>query len=83
MATRYAYNTSPGPVVIDAQGHTIAGRSWANVHDDTAEVRHAFTLGQLVWHDDQPAPDAAPAAIAAWQQPAPNPQPTTSEETAQ
>lgn len=75
--SRFAYNTSPGPVVVDGHGHTVAGHDWAQVDPTTDEVAHAVELGQLVWRDLEPGPDADPNAVTAWQNPVP------SEETAQ
>lgn len=51
MPHTIVFNPTDQPVVIDADGHTVAGRDWAAVDTATAEVDHALENGRLVTVD--------------------------------
>lgn len=61
-----AYNPTDRPVVIDDEGRTVAGRSWAPVIRQAEEVRGAYERGDLVTvsrpaDDDELDPQAVEA----------------------
>lgn len=66
MTYRLAFNPTDSPVLIDAEGRSIAGQSWAAVEQDTPEVTEAAAAGRLVWPEtpDALAGDGTPAGHA-------------------
>jgi hypothetical protein len=53
MANRVACNPTEVPVVIDEQGHAIAGLARREVDPDSDIVKQALETGQLVWAETE------------------------------
>lgn len=54
MATIPVYNGTDGPVVLDAEGHTLGGGEWRPV-EQTDEVTAALEAGRLAKVDTRSA----------------------------
>jgi hypothetical protein len=59
MSDRLAFNPTDTPVLIDADGRTVAGGEWATVNDTAPAVLEAIDLGRLSWPAD-PEQDKTP-----------------------
>lgn len=49
MTQRVAFNPTETPVVVDDEGHTIAGLDWRDVDTNSPQVKDAVESGRLVW----------------------------------
>jgi hypothetical protein len=62
---RLGFNPTAGPVVIDAEGRTLAGGEWGPVDSTAAEVRSAAETGALILQDE-PGDEAGDAPRNGW-----------------
>src|SRR3954466_12002352 len=61
-----AYNTTPGPLVIDQAGRTLGGYEWGTVRADRAPARALLESGQLVKVEPRNDPGVNPDAALAF-----------------
>lgn len=52
MTLKLAFNTTDTPVLVDAQGYTIGGRSWGVVDSTDEQAQAEYAAGRLIDADE-------------------------------